>query len=142
MDSNAEMLNCIYQNAKMGTDSIHTLLPKVEETNLRNELLYQQQQYDEYVQKAQDLAHQYSTQVEEEGPFTKMMSTAGIHANTILDHSPAKVAEMMIQGSTMGIIDMTKQLKGAETACPQVKQLGNELLSFEQHALEKMKAFL
>lgn len=65
-----------------------------------------------------------------------------INMNTIKDRTPSHIAEMMIQGSTMGIVDITKKLKEYNKADKDISELGNKLLKFEQQNVEQMKTFL
>ena len=68
----------------------------------------------------------------------------GIQMNTLTDTTVSHMAEMMIQGSTMGITDMTKKVREFEgDGCPdRALRLGRDLISFEQENIEKLKAFL
>ena len=47
-----------------------------------------------------------------------------------------------MQGSTMGIIDMTRKLKEYQQADPEVRSLGDRLLEFELHNMEECRRFL
>jgi len=51
-------------------------------------------------------------------------------------------AEMLIQGSTMGIVNVTKKLKQYIEAHKDISALANRLLVFEQQNVEEMKKFL
>ena len=72
----------------------------------------------------------------------KISSKVGIAMNTFMDNTPSHIAEMVIEGSTMGIVDMTKQLKEHGGCEQSVRRLGEELLQFEQRAVERLKTFL
>jgi hypothetical protein len=60
----------------------------------------------------------------------------------VTNKNPSHIAEMMIQGSTMGIIDITKNLKEYADADKDISALANRLLKFEQQNIEEMKKFL
>ena len=49
---------------------------------------------------------------------------------------------MMIQGSTMGIIDITKKLNEYNDASKDILDLGKNLLKFQQEKIEEFKKFL
>jgi 23S rRNA U2552 (ribose-2'-O)-methylase RlmE/FtsJ len=77
------------------------------------------------------------------GPLTKAAAYLSINLNTLADKTPSRISEMMIKGSTMGVIDMTKKLNEySSSADPDVMDLAGSLLSFEQHNIEECKRFL
>ena len=49
----------------------------------------------------------------EEGNMAKMMSSMGIFKEVLADNSDAAIADLLIQGLSMGIIEMEKRIKGA-----------------------------
>ena len=77
---------------------------------------------------------------------TRKMKSLGIHTgiklNTLIDKSSSHLAEMAIEGSNMGIVGTTKQLSQFSGASQNVRQLGNEFVSFEQHNIEALKRYL
>ena len=76
------------------------------------------------------------------GTMTKLKTYIMININTIKDKTASHIAEMMIQGSSMGIVDITKKLKEYNNAEQDIIELGNRLLKFEQQNIEEMKTFL
>lgn len=75
-------------------------------------------------------------------PVTKMMASSGIKMNTMLDKSPSHIAEMTIQGSTMGIITATEELNRHAGVEEPVRQLASEIVQFEQNNIERLKGYL
>ena len=65
-----------------------------------------------------------------------------INFNTITNKTPSHIAEMLIQGSTMGIVDVTKRIKEYKTADKDISSLADRLLKFEQQNVDEMKKFL
>ena len=49
---------------------------------------------------------------------------------------------MLIQGSTMGIVDVTKRLKEYKNVDKDISALADRLLRFEQQNVDEMKGFL
>ena len=62
--------------------------------------------------------------------------------NTLADKSSDHIAEMMIQGSIMGVIDMSRSLKRYSQAESSVKKLGEKLIETEENNIQQMKGFL
>ena len=53
-----------------------------------------------------------------------------------------KIAEMMIQGSTMGIIDLSRLMKEYSDISEDYRKIGQELIKLEEDGSQRMKQFL
>ena len=62
--------------------------------------------------------------------------------NSMKDPSASHIAEMMINGATMGVIDMTKRLKQYQAQDPEIDALGRDVVEFEENTVTKMKNYL
>jgi uncharacterized protein (DUF305 family) len=60
----------------------------------------------------------------------------------MMDHSATKIAEMMIQGSTMGVTKSLRTIRDCQLQDERVRDLANKLLKTEQANIEEMKQFL
>ena len=58
------------------------------------------------------------------------------------DASPSHIAEMVIQGDTMGITSLTRELNNNPLASSEVTALGQELIRSEQRNIESLKKYL
>lgn len=139
---NTELLKDIYQDAKMGEETLKTLLKTIESGQIKSDLQAQMAGYAEFYGKAQKELAKLHADPEEVGPLTKASSFLGVKMNAMLDRSPSHVAEMTIQGSTMGIVSTTESLNKHPEAGKEAKRLANDVLSFEQKNIERMKAYL
>lgn len=139
---NTELLKDIYQDAKMGEETLKTLLKTIESGQIKSDLQAQMAGYAEFYGKAQKELAKLHADPEEVGPLTKASSFLGVKMNAMLDRSPSHVAEMTIQGSTMGIVSTTESLNRHPEAGKEAKRLANDVLSFEQKNIERMKAYL
>jgi len=74
--------------------------------------------------------------------FSKSSTSTMINLKTMLNKSTSHISEMLIQGSTMGIIDMTKKLKEYNNVKGYVLSIANELLTFERNSIEEYKKYL
>ncbi len=142
MEGNIELLNFIHQNAEMGKDTIGQLLGIVEDGPFKEKLGYQYKEYNEIFDIARDRIQQGKESSKGIGELAKLRSYIMINLSTLMNKTPSHIAEMMIQGSTMGIIDITKKLKEYGDADIDIQLLGERLLKFEQQSVEEMKGFL
>lgn len=74
--------------------------------------------------------------------MSKMMSYVMSSMKTINDNSPSCIAEMMIQGSTMGVTKITKRINEYKGHDERVRDVANKLLHTEQVNIEEMKKYL
>ena len=142
MNGNMELLNYIHQNSEMGQNTIKQLIEIVED-NPFNEVL--QSQFNEY-KKIFDLSEQ---KIEEQNKKAKGVNTLSkistymmINLKTLTDKSSSHISDMLIQGSTMGIIDITKKIKEYNNAYKEILDLADNLLKLEQRNIEELKKFL
>lgn len=143
MSKDLEMLGVIYQNAEMGKDTITHLIEITDSVDFRKRLEAQLIEYQGIFDRADQAIQQQKKTAEGIGSFAKISSYMMINFKTLADKSPSHIAEMMIQGSTMGIVDMTKKIKELQSqVSPEVLKLAEKLLKTEQSNVEEMKKFL
>ena len=142
--SRADTLACIYENVKMGADSIINLLPKVEDSRLKSDMSVQLSGYEKFANRARKELQEMGIEAEEKGFMTKAMAKVGMEFNTMMDVSLSHIAEMMIQGSNMGMIEMNKLLNTCERCDSEDGAVGlaREIVAFEEKNLERMKKYL
>ena len=142
MEGNIEFLNYIYQNAEMGKTTISQLIDIAEDQSLKQCLQSQFREYNQIFDMADNKIKKFQEKSKGLGTMTKLKTYIMININTIKDKTASHIAEMMIQGSSMGIVDITKKLKEYNNAEKDIIELGNRLLKFEQQNIEEMKTFL
>ena len=142
MNDNARLLNFVYQNAQMGVDSIRQLMGIVENKELKEHLKTQFQGYEEFRDTSRQMLEENGYDEKEISAFSKISSYLMINMQLLTDKSTTHIAEMMIQGSNMGVIDAIKNLNECEDAEQEVRNLMEKLQKFEEHNMEKLKEFL
>ena len=142
MNDNARMLNFVYQNAQMGVDSIRQLMGIVENKELKEHLKTQFQGYEEFQNTARQMLEENGFDEKEISAFSKISTYLMINMQLLTDKSATHIAEMMIQGSNMGVIDAIKNLNECEDAEQDIRNLMEKLQKFEEHNIEKLKEFL
>ncbi len=139
---NVEFLNKVYENATMGGESISMLSEKAEDKDVLLEL---QRQHNEYTKIAGDTVQalaQEKAVPKKQSAISKMGLWSGVQMNTLTDRSSDKIAEMMIQGSTMGIIDLSRLMKEYSDIPDNYKKIAENLIKLEEDGSQKMKQFL
>ena len=73
--------------------------------------------------------------------MNKAMTWYGIEMKTLTDKSNSKIAEILLQGTNMGIIEGRKLLNHKNTN-DEVQSLVQAYVDMQEEAVEKLKQFL
>lgn len=142
MTQDMALLQFIYQNAEMGKETLPKLTKIVDNTDFRRVMESQLAEYQEISNRAEEKIKEANEEAKGIGTMEKMSAYTMLNLNTLLDKSASHIAEMLMQGSNMGIIDITKKRKECPEAAPDTLRLADRLLRTEQRNLEEVKAFL
>ena len=142
MNGDEELLNFIYQNSQMGTDTITHLLKLNAEPTFQQQLLSQQREYSAIHQAAKDLLNQKGLDVKGLSAGEKLTTYLMINFQTLTDKSASHLAEMMMIGSNMGVIDAIKKQREYTHAAGEILALMQRLQAFEESNLTALKAYL
>lgn len=137
-----EMLSYIYQNADMGVDGVLRMLGKAAGSDLRGSLQSQLAAYNGIRSDALTLLRERGSEPEEPSPLNQLSSRVAAITEMLRNSTDEHIAEMMIQGSAMGLTKITKRLGDYEGGDREVRLLAGRLLSTEQLGIEQMKRFL
>ena len=106
-DYNVKAINDVYKNAHIALQSISDLLPEVECEELKNELKEQYEGYEKIIGDISTYMSQKDITPKDVSPFKKAMLWSSIKLKTLMNNSKNQVAEMMINGTVLGINELT-----------------------------------
>lgn len=143
MDYNEGLLSFIHKNAAMGVTSIPQAMHLPQSRSMSSALNSQLREYRTIAAKAQAYANAHGRVLHSPGAVSRAMSGAMLRAQTAMDHSPSRLAELMIKGSTMGTVQMARRLNQyGDKADQELTNLGRQLLRTEEQNIQEMKRFL
>ena len=144
MKKSEEVLAEIHRNCALALQSISDILPETEDTDVREALMKQHDEYEKLSAKAALLAQQKSIELKNPGPIKKAMMWSSIKMNTMNDNSRAHIAEMMTQGTVMGITALKSTLSDMsdDNADKEIKDLAQELLHTEERFEKTWKTLI
>ena len=138
-----EILSEIYRNCHLALESISDILPAIEDEELKAEILHQHEEYERISGKAACLARDKGLEVKEPGAVKKAMMWSSIKMSTLMDNTRSHIAEMMVQGTVMGITSLKTSLgELPENDDEEITALLKELISVEEEFEKKLKEFL
>ncbi len=141
-EKKVNVLDELNKGACMGMDAIHFILDKVEDKNFKNILENQYQEYKTISDKICKLYPEYSEKKPHEtNAMNKAMTWYGITMKTLTDQSNSKIAELLLQGTNMGIIEGRKLLNH-KNSDENINRLVEEYVTMQEKAVEKLKTYL
>ena len=136
------VLNEISKIAKMGMDSISYLSAKVTDKEMRKQLVAMYSQYGNTQSQINQHFEKYG-EIPDSTPLRdKMMSFAGVQFNTLKDRSNSHIAEIMIQGTLMGVIQCQRILNCDLDIQKSTTDLLKNFNKFQRDNIDKLNAYL
>lgn len=136
------VLDELNKGACMGRDAINFVMDKVVEPKLKEELEIQKAKYQEVIDKIAKLYPKYSDdEPHKTTTLEKMMTNYGIKMKTLTDDTTSKIAELLMQGTNMGIIE-GRRLLNQKKCDRKVKELLSFYVEMQETAVENLKVFL
>lgn len=145
MDENLELLEYIYKNAEMGAFSLTTLIDLLngKENKIKKTVEEEIKGYEKYLKESKKLIEKHKYELKETGMMAKMGATMGIKKETKCDNSDAAIAHMIIEGLTMGVVDISSKINNYKgSADKKIIKLAEDFLKFQEDEIEKLKSFL
>ena len=142
MDNPQYVLNEINKGIKMGIDSISTISEKVEDNTFKNDLLFQYDKYNEILNRVNSELKNFDDFPKELPPMQKTMGYIEIQMSTLNDKSNSHIAEMLIKGTNMGIIEGVKLKNRNPDIEPTISNILDDFIKFQENNVEKLKKYL
>lgn len=142
MEDNIEMLNFIYQNSQMGVETLEQLIDMVKDEDFKR---YLKEKYEGYLKIHKDAKSKlHELGYDEKGltSFEKIRTYIMINMQTMTDKSVSHIAQMLMQGSTMGIVDAIRKLKDFPNVSQDIQSLMKVLKEFEEKSYNDLKDFI
>ena len=142
MNETVQLLQDVVRNARTGQDAVEQLMKKAEEGRMRDELIREKEAYSVMRRESEDALRNAGGAEEPVGAMERAGMWMGLEMETLADKSDAHIAELVIQGATMGIVEMTKALNSCGGADESAKDIANRFVATQNEAIERQKGFL
>lgn len=142
MSENINALDEIHKGSCMGCDAISFVLDKVEDNEFKSELESEFNFYKSIESKVDKIYSKYDDgEPHETGIMTKAMTWSGIEMKTMSDHSNSKIAELLLQGVNMGIIE-GRRILNKKKINNEVSKIVSEYVETQEKFMETLKKYL
>lgn len=137
-----ELLQYVHETAEMGIQGLKSLEGQVQNEDLRQALAQQTEEYRDISTAAGNLLQKLGKAPKDPSLMARISSEVMSTMKTLADPSASNIAEMVIQGNTMGITKGTRHLNDYAGNDRQVRQLAEKLLRTEEANVAQMKQYL
>ena len=137
-----DFLSEIYRGAKMGVETINSMLNKVNDNKIYDELKYQLRSYDEIANEAHAELSKRNHAPKDISTMNKLSAKMSVGINTVISNNPSHIADMLIKGNTMGVTGIRKSLNSHQDADPQIQALADRFIKLEQSNIDILMKFL
>ena len=142
MGKDAEFLNYIYQNAKMGVIGIDNIKDKIFDDELKNIIATQKKEYQKIADDASSILNELGLTEKDVSKMAKVSTYVMANLEMLKDDSSSNIAKLMIEGSNKGIIEINKNLNSYNNMNSKIVKLAKKLLATEQHNIDVLKIYL
>jgi hypothetical protein len=142
MNETVQLLQDVVRNARTGQDAVEHLMQKTQEGRMRQELIREKEDYAVTRRDSEQALVNAGGRAEPVGPLAKAGMWAGLEMETLADRSDAHIAEIVIQGATMGVIEMTKALNSYDGADAGARDLASRFVVQQNETIDRQKVFL
>ena len=142
MDNNINTLDELNKGCSMGVDALNVILAKVDDNKFKDLLEKQKLEYKDLSDKINDIYEEYSdSEIDKTNLMEKAMTWYGIEKDTLTDSSISNLADLLIRGTNMGIIE-GKKLLNNKTMDKKVHKICKEYVKMQELYLDKLKEYL
>ncbi|HAH78214.1 MAG TPA: hypothetical protein DEB16_06865 [Ruminococcaceae bacterium] len=137
-----QILDELYKTSRMGMEASEIMLPRVHDEELRGQIKRQDETYINTMERAHAMLRQIGKEPAGVSRTARGMLRSSVRMNTLLDRSPRHLANLMIKGSTLGIVNMTSALNRSPDDGTQVHRLAEGYIGAEEKNIDRLKKFL
>lgn len=132
----------LYRSARMGTQTIRTMLSKTKDKEMKKELCRELELYSEIENKIYNDLISRGIVPKDINPLQTASAWITIQMETLFNNKPTNIATILIKGNNMGVIGITKLLNKNKDKNEFLTDYGLEFINLIENNNEKLKSFL
>ena len=141
-EKTTKLIDCAYKNMRMGSFAIDCIIDKIDNPRLEKLLRKQNDFYLDTTEELERISIEIGHTPTDINMFLKGSSFASIKMKTFMNDETSHLAEMLVQGTTMGITDMIKSQSEFNLKNHELLTITNSIVSSEEKFIESLKDFL
>ncbi len=141
-EENINALDEIHKGCWMGKDAINFILDKVKNSELKSVLEKDLAHYEKIAKEIEEIYPLYDNDdPHKTSTWNKVMTKSGIEMKTMNDDSTSKIAEILLQGINMGIIE-GRRILNQKKIDEKVTKIIEEYVNMQEKSMETLKNYL
>ncbi len=141
-ENNQNVMDIVYQTASMGSYAIDQIFNAIENQKLTILVLKQKDKYDELMNRCRVLADKMVLEINDISMMLKASSFASIKVKSMMDDATSHLAEMLIQGTTMGITSLLEKRGENPNADEKIVAIATDLQTALEEFVDSLKTML
>ena len=145
MEEKFEILEQVHRDSAMAIHSIEKLREALKEKDNKIKSYIEEilKEYQEFEEETRKILEENNKEVSTPGVIAKMGSSMGILKEVKEDNSDSSIADMLIQGISMGVLEIEKKLSQYEKELEKEhKSIAKKFLKFQEKTIEHLKDYL
>ena len=145
MNENMELIMHIYKTSEMGVYSTTSLIKNLKnrENKIKHVLEMELKEYEDFLKKSEKILIKNKVEPKSIKLLTKMSSSMGIMMETMKDNSDSSIAEMLIEGFTMGELEIKTKIEKYKSICEsKYLKIAHNFEKFHSNEIKKLKEFI
>ena len=145
MKEKNELILHIYQDAEMACFTIDKLMSDLKQKDNKIKKLVEDihKDYEVWRQQTKSILQKENAEISENPLIAKFMASMSIKREVISDNSDSAMADMLMQGISMGSIDMNKKISAyKDEVSKEDLNMAKEFLKFQEKTIERLKEYL
>ena len=145
MKEKFEILEQIHHDSSMAVYTIEKLMEKLKDKDNKIKSLIEEilDEYKDFEAESRKILEENNKEVSTPSMMSKMGSAMGVSKEVNEDNSDSAMADMLIQGISMGSIEIEKKLNEFEKDLDKEhKKLAKEFLKFQEKTIDNLKEYL
>lgn len=142
MNESKKLLDSILSTVQMGQVGIRSVLDSAVRTDFKKALQSQLKEYDAVETQAHSIAASRGWELKEINPAVRTMADMMSRMKLCYEKTDSKIAAMMIQGNTRGMIIGLKDQHRYTHTDSEIRNLSQKLLDCEHVNIQQMQGYL
>ncbi|MBE5738466.1 MAG: hypothetical protein E7354_01885 [Clostridiales bacterium] len=137
-----QLLDEAYKTVRMGSYAIDCIIDKIEDKDLEDLIRKQNTYYLESTKSLESISKEYKHHLTDINPMLKGTSFASINMKTMFNKDSSHLAQMLIDGTTMGITTIIKHRNENNSLDKNLLGIVDKIISYLEDFVESLKEFL
>ncbi len=142
VNNTVRLLSEVERAAAFGRDSVGAVIRHVDNTALRRDLIRSRTEYGSVCDDAKNSLAKIGYRAGKNPQSVKMMMRTAVSAHLNRRRDTSAAAKMMIQGCTMGNIELLRAIHNNPAASPKAVSIASRAIKEQERTIESMKRYL